>query len=520
MKVEEDSLKKRYLAKLSTNFVGLLIALVTQSIIPRGLGPKAYGDFNFLTNFFTEVTSFLDMGTSIGFYTKVSQRQDDFGIVSFYFRFTVLTVLIIGAIVAIVHFTGNESILWPDQKIKFVYMASIWGALTWISMVLIKLTDAYGETVVSEKVRILQKSAGIFLILLLYYSETLDLTNFFYFNYIIIAFLIILLIYVLNKKKEILRESWRLTNKKLKSYTKEFYNYSYPLFIYALVGLAVGVLDRWILQYFSGSIEQGFFGLSYQIGAVCFVFSSAMTPLITRSFSIAYNNNDIKEMASVFRRYLPLLYAVAAYLSCFVSIQAEAATLIVGGGEFKGALIPVSLMALYPIHQTYGQLSGSVFYATGNTKLYRNIGIFCMILGLPMTYFFMAPSEYLGLSLGASGLAFKLLAFNFILVNIQLYYNSIKLKLNFFYYFVHQFVVITVFLSISFFVKTYVYKIYMKLGIQNSFIIENKIIILFFISGLIYSLLILFSIVLIPQIIGMNKKEFLDLIKGLKLRQN
>jgi len=83
--LKEASLKKRYFAKLSTNLIGLGIGLITQAVIPRGLGPKAYGDFSFLSSFFIRVVGFLDMGTSIGFYTKLSQRQQDFGLVSFYF---------------------------------------------------------------------------------------------------------------------------------------------------------------------------------------------------------------------------------------------------------------------------------------------------------------------------------------------------------------------------------------------------------------------------------------------------
>ncbi|GAH85102.1 unnamed protein product, partial [marine sediment metagenome] len=66
---KEDSLKKRYFFKLCANLIGLPISIVIQSIIPRGLGPSAYGDFTFLTNFFTKVTGFFDAGTSIAFYT-------------------------------------------------------------------------------------------------------------------------------------------------------------------------------------------------------------------------------------------------------------------------------------------------------------------------------------------------------------------------------------------------------------------------------------------------------------------
>ena len=95
-----DSLKRRYIFKLVANIFGLIIGLATQAIIPRGLGPVAYGDFNFLTNFFQQVFGFFDMGTSTCFYTKLSQRQNDSGLVSFYLCFSGIISLVVLTFVA------------------------------------------------------------------------------------------------------------------------------------------------------------------------------------------------------------------------------------------------------------------------------------------------------------------------------------------------------------------------------------------------------------------------------------
>ena len=73
--MRSDSLKKRYLAKLSANLVGLAISVVTQAIIPQGLGPRAYGDFHFLSNFITQIVGFLDMGISIGFLHQIDYNK-------------------------------------------------------------------------------------------------------------------------------------------------------------------------------------------------------------------------------------------------------------------------------------------------------------------------------------------------------------------------------------------------------------------------------------------------------------
>lgn len=174
------SLKRRYVAKLAANLVGLAINMVTQIIIPRGLGPKAFGDFSFLSNFFTQFVGFFDMGTSTGFFTKLSQRQKDFGLITFYLGFAIIASIALFLFVLIVSFTPVAMNIWPDQLMFFVYLAAIWGIFSWIIQILNKIVDAFGLTVPAELARILQKFLGLILILGLFFSKQLNLSNFFF----------------------------------------------------------------------------------------------------------------------------------------------------------------------------------------------------------------------------------------------------------------------------------------------------------------------------------------------------
>lgn len=493
-----DSLKKRYLAKLSVNLIGLAVGIVTQAIIPRGLGPTAYGNYSFLTSFFSRVADFLDMGTSIGFYTKLSQRQKDFGLVSFYLSFTGLLSLLVLMFVGCAHLTNIYAILLPDQKLFYIYLAALWGIFTWLVKILNKMGDAYGITVSTEIAKTFQRGLGLVLVLVLFLTNQLNMTHFFLYHYIILIFLGLAFIWVMERNGYSLRQNWRLPLSKIKAYTKEFYNYSHPLFVYALVVLIVGTLDRWLLQFFGGSVEQGFYGLSYRIGAVCFLFTSAMTPLITREFAIAYGKKDLGEIARLFRRYIPMLYAIAAYFACFIAVQASKVTFIMGGGKFQQATMAVMIMSFYPIHQTYGQLSGSVFFATGQTKLYRNIGITFMVLGLPISYFLIAPVEMMGLNAGSTGLAIKMVAIQFIAVNTQLYFNTRLLKLRFWRYFGHQIGSMGVLLALAFLAGLFV---------DCILEVSDNVIINFVTSGIVYSILVTGLVISFPPVFGLTKKD-------------
>ena len=505
---KEDSLKKRYLAKLAANLIGLAIGVVTQAIIPRGLGPKAYGDFSFLSNFFAQITCFLDMGTSTCFYTKLSQRQQDFGLVSFYLSFTGIVFFLLLVFVGCIHVSGVYTTLLPDQLLFYIYLATVWGMLTWLVQVLNKMADAYGVTVSTEIARVIQKGLGLVLILALFFSNQLNLAHFFLYHYFILIFLTLAFIWVMGRSGYSLRRSWKFTLDQIMAYTKEFYNYSHPLFVYALVGLIVGVLDRWMLQKFSGSVEQGFYGLSYQIGAVCFLFTSAMTPLITREFAIAFGEKDLREMARLFRRYIPMLYAIAAYFACFIVVEANKVTFIMGGGKFQHAALAVMIMAFYPIHQTYGQLSGSVFYATGQTALYRNIGVSFMLIGLPVTYFLIAPGHMLGLNAGATGLAIKMVALQFIGVNVQLWFNARLLRLHFWRYIGHQIVSVGCLLGIA---AISMFVVDKGLGLHD------KVILSFLLSGVLYTLMVMVLGYVQPVLFGLQRRDIRNLLnRGLK----
>ena len=501
----EDSLKKRYVFKLVANVFGLVVGLATQAVIPRGLGPVAYGNFNFLTSFFQQVFGFLEMGTSTCFYTKLAQRQKDAGLVSFYLYFSGLISLLVLALAAGGQVFALAPRLWPGQEMHYVYLAAVWGILNWFSVsVLNRMVDAYGLTVSSEVARMAQKVFSLVLILALYFSGRLNLTSFFYFNFAAMLFLCLAIFWIVEKKGFPLIGNLGLSRDAARKYAAEFWQYSHPLFIGAVIGLFAGLLDRWLLQLFSGSVEQGFYGLSSMIGSACFVFTGAMIPLLWREFSISFEKKDLGLMSHLFNRYVPLLYSVAAALACFIAVQADKVILIMGGRQYAGALWPVIIMAFYPIHQTYGQLNSVVCMAAGETRLYSKIGVLFALIGIPVGYLLLAPADKFGLNGGATGLAVKMLLIQIVGVNVQLYYNCRLLKLDFLRYVRHQ--VSSVLLLLAF-------SLLALLGSESLSALAGRPIPGFLFSGLLYSLLIAAVFYLKPVLFGLERKDITSLIQ-------
>lgn len=497
--VAEDSLKKRYLFKIFANFVGFVFNIITQAIIPRGLGPKAYGDFGFLSSFFTQFIGFLDMGTSTCFYTKLSRKQNDFGLIRFYNFFVVIVSVATLASVFLAWVFNLQQLIWPDQQMVYIGLAAIWGILAWFVGLLSMMGDASGITVSTEKARIMQKAAGLALILVLFAAGPIKLAQFFAYNYLILLILAGLLIYLLVRQGYSRSKVWKLPSlQQIKKYFQEFYLFSHPLFLISLFSLVTGIFDRWILQVVAGSLQQGFYTLSYQIGAMCFLFTGAMMPLLLREFSIAQANRDIGQMAALFRRYFPTLFSIAAYFSCFIALQADKVINLFGGSQYGGALAAVTIMAFYPIHQTYGQLTASLFFATGQTALYRNIGISFLLLGLPLTFFLLAPADKWGMDAGATGLAIKMVLLNVIAVNVQLYFNTKQLKLSFGRYLGQQVLSIICLLALAVF-STY--------GVDYVLALRANALTNFLAAGLSYSIMVIGLVYCRPSVFGLSRSD-------------
>ncbi|WP_152058545.1 lipopolysaccharide biosynthesis protein [Aliarcobacter butzleri] len=484
--MQETTLKKRYIFKLLANFISALIGAILVAIVPKSLGPLAYGQFIYLQEFFIKVIGFLDMGSSIAFFTKLSAKQSRKELISFYFLFSLLIFVLLFLFILLGYSFEFLSIFVPDIPIFYIFLGLFFGFFTWFTQVYTKIADAYALTVSYEIIKIFHKIITLFLLLFFIYYLSFNLDLYFYFNYISLVSFLLVITYLFIKKgifKGIFNFHFSIL-----SLTKEFITYCHPLFVYSIAGLISGFFQIWLLQKVAGSEETGFYGLAYSLSAMCFLFTSAMTPIITREFSKSYEEKDFENMRKLFYRYIPMLYSIAAFFSVFISIQSENVLAIFTDEKFKDAYLVLVLMAFYPIHQTYGQLSGSIFYAASQTKLYRNIGILSALLSILFAFIFIYIFE-----LGAVGLALTMLLVQLIGVNIQLYFNSKLLKLNIKYFIFHQMYSILFFTLIAIFVSK-------AIDIENS-IIE------FLFSGFLYTILVIIFSYIFPQLFATNRDE-------------
>ncbi|MDR2819246.1 MAG: lipopolysaccharide biosynthesis protein [Desulfovibrio sp.] len=505
-------LARRYVFKLFANMASVPVYLAMEAILPRVLGPVMYGNYSFATNFFQQLSGFLDMGTSLCFYNALSRRQNETELAGFYTGVGMLVacITLLASLCMLIPSVGGA--LMPEVPLWLAPPAALWAFLTWWGRVLRSMNDALGATVASETARTVISIFSVVLLALLFVSGNLNIYSLFFQQYLMLG--ITILAY-----RHVSRKHWRQNNVPLRlqtdraqkrAYRREFFNYSHPLFVQALLSFLVITVERWLLQWFDGSAEQGFFALSQKVSIACFLFVSAMTPLVMRELSIAWSHNDRAEMGRLLTRLAPPLYVIAAYFSCFTLAEGQALVSIFGGAQFAAAILPVQIMALYPLHQTYGQLAGSVFHAAGRTDVTRNVIALECVYGLATTWFLLAPAEFWGLNLGAVGLALKTVCVQFVTVNLYFWLASRLIPLNYWRNLFHQIWSFAVLAALALFCREGT--VYAGIGDGDSFL-------RFCVSGVLYSAFVCGCCAAFPALLGLSRRDLREMVaRMLKFR--
>ena len=485
-------LGRQYAAKVAANVVNLLVGAVVLGLVPRALGPEGYGRYEFMANFFQQVKGFLDMGTSTCFYTKLSQRPGDAGLVAFYRKLLLgASVLMLGGALLLVG-TPIGNWLWAGEGVLLVCLAASYSIVMWGLETTRRVVDAWHLTVRGEVLFAISRVVAVLILMAVVWWWPLRVEGYFIYQIATTSLAILMLMPLLKRASAAADEG---APQPARTYVREFWDYSHPLVVYASIGVLVGLADRWILQTQAGAIEQGFFGLASQVATLCFLFTSAMTQLLTREFAVAWNQQDMQRMRVLFRRIIPLLYAMAAYFSVFIAYHAKDVVWLLGGRDWEQGSLAMAIFVLYPMHQTYGQLSGSVYYATGQTRIYRNIGVVGMVAGLPVMLWLVVPAESGGLGLGAIGLALKMVVLQFIIVNVGLWFNTRLLSMRFWKFLAHQLIVPAGFLACALASSTLISLLALpRLG-------------QFLLAGVGYTFLVAGMILLIPQLAGLQRGE-------------
>jgi len=416
---QKHKVSHRFAATVGTNILRMGLSAVTGIMLAQGLGPARYGDLNFLLATFISLRSLMDLGSASAFYTFISQTRRS---LRFYFHYAFWLAFQAAAVLLAVGLLLPQAWiarLWVGLSRSWVLLAfaaaflmtAVWKAAE-------SLAEARRETIWIQRIRLAIVIAHFVLVGAGYWRHALNVP---------LVFVLIILEYVAGTLWCLCRFDWREALAKdetvltLAADLRAYAAYCRPLVLASLLAFLGEYLARWLLQFFAGSTQQGFFSIGQRFAAVALLGATSMINIFWKEIAAAHGAGNPDRLRQLFFKTTDTLFFAAAALSCcLIPLSREIITCFLGRAYSAGWL-SFSIMILYPVYQTLGQLNGAYFMAAHQTRRLLVFAVLGLVVGTPLAYLLVAPQDAAipGLGLGALGMAISQVAMQFVIVNLQ-----------------------------------------------------------------------------------------------------
>ena len=411
----------RFGTTLAANLVRGGLTFLVGLIIARGLGASGFGDLNFLLGSFAAISQLLEAGTSSAFYTFVSRRRQGktffvlyLGWMAVQFAVAVLAVglLLPGSMIERIWVGHERGIVLLTFFASFM-MTQIWGMVS-------QLGEAMRKTVVVQGAAVGQAVVHFALIAAAMHWEWLTVQAILWLLMAEYAVLAVVL------GPRLVRENYADEpgpSEERRAVLGEFAAYCKPLVVYGWVGFLYAFADRWLLQEFGGSEQQGFFAVGQQFANISLIATLSVLKVFWKEIAEAREQQDHQRVRKLYVSVSRGLYFTGAWISCLLIPYSREILAWTLGPGYEAAWLCLTLMFLFPVHQSLGQIQNTFFYASGETGSYARIGLLMMGISIPVTYFVLASESATvpGLGLGSVGLAMKMVGLQIVGVNLQAY---------------------------------------------------------------------------------------------------
>ncbi len=507
--LRSTSLRTRFLVSVGSNGIRTILGFISGVLIARGLNPSGYGDLMFLVGSFVAIRSLLDMGSSSAFYTFLARHAQGFRFYLSYISWLALQFLITLSFVALIIPSGIFERVWLGHNRKIVIIASLAAFMQQqVWQMVSQIGESMRKTVKMQLLNLIVAMIYLVMVSLLLVSARMSAEN-------ILLLIIVQYAVATLVAYRFLREDQSgpvETEATLKQIVRKYWVYCKPLIVLSFVSFLYDFADKWLLQKFGGATQQGYFQIASQFANVSLLATTSILSVFWKEIAASWAKQDHTRVAMLYHKVSRGLVILGAMMTGLLLPWSKQIVVIVLGQAYAQAWPVLAIMLLYPIHQSMGQIGGSMFLASGQTHKYMLVSTAVMLISIPFSYLVLAPTkgEWVpGLGMGAIGIATKMVLLGIVSVNIQAWviarYSGWKFD------WIFQVVGIPMMVGAGYFAKTMVGLLWNLDGFDLTDLMIPVIV-----ASFIYVVLVMWIVWLLPWLIGMEREEMKSSLRNLK----
>lgn len=398
------------------------MSIVVSIIVPRAIGPSDYGDFSYIVTTYTFLIQLFIFTSNLAYiYFLSHEKYLEEDINTFYFIFLFITSAVVVAVGLVAANTElGLKYLWNGLDDKYLlYLGMLFGLLASLQQRLIEFSDSTSQTVQSEKLKLISKFLLVLSVAGLIFFSVFDLPNYFLLS--ILSYLFFIYLFANSIKFSF----GKIKKGVMIDISYSFYQYLKPLIGFTLVAATYSYMGKYVLQSSSGSIEQGYYNFAYQLAMIPVMFISSIMAIYLSEMTKKFQAGEIEVVKNIFLDNVFRIYAIHAFISFFIVVNAEEIILLVVGKSFLGATAALQALSIFSLLHALGMLSGNIFFSSGRNRQYSIINSIIMGAGIVYLSYILFDSN-----INAVGLALIMTGFYLLRVLLQLYMNMSYLKIN------------------------------------------------------------------------------------------
>jgi len=364
------------------------------------------------------------MASSDAFFTFLSKRQRSTYFISLYWRWIGIQFIILFLVVVFVLPDSLVFYIWKGEPKLLVVLAMIVVFMRHtVGGIVQQMAEAQRQTIRIQRIMLLLSIIHLLAIVVLWATGRLSIS---------LIFIVIGVEWgLVNWIGSRLYEGYKLSENfgaeetdSVASVWQEFLVYCLPFIPFYIVAFISEFSDRWFLQHFGGSAHQGYYAIAMQFGSISQVITASVLKILWKEIAEANERGDAEYIKRLFNRAQRSLFIISVLISGALIPWANEIVSLLLGKEYIDGSIVVVIMLLFPIHLCLGQVCGTLYFALELTKPYTIMNIVQMIIAPILTFFMLAPTNYLipGLGLASTGLALKMVIVGFVSQNYQMWW--------------------------------------------------------------------------------------------------
>ena len=495
------SIRSRFTFSLGANMLKAVLGFLTGMLVARGLGPDQYGKMMFLLATFTALRQLLDVGSSTAFFTFLSQRPRSKRFVAWFSAWLGVQFLVPLLAVGLLFPAAWMELIWKGEQRSLVVLAFVAAYMqSTVWAVVMQMGESQRQTRWVQGVGAAVTLLHLLLVAVSWWQEWLGI------RLILAAIAIEWAVAAWLVAKQLRFPAQPDERESFGDVLKEFGRYCLPLIPYSWLGFAYDFADRWLLQTYGGSVQQAYYAVALQFGAIVAIATSSILNVFWKEIAEAHQQENHERVAMLYRRVSRGLFLVAASMAGYLLPWSGDILRLTLGPAYVGGAMVLAIMFVYPIHQSMGQLGAAMLYATGRVRAQVVLGMVSMASSILVTYFVLAPADapIAGFGLGSVGLAGKMVVLQFLAVNAVAFYLARSMRISF----------------------DWTYQLICGLGCFGSgwlaYVISNgfhfasgQVWAGLLMSAILHSLMLLALIWLVPSLTGLSRSELMNAIRAL-----